>query len=117
MRITEVNPEAIDPIEAKILDDFSEVKILMVEANVTKIHIKANTKVTIIKAIVVYTTTHIEAIFRVIIMANLEAEAVVMVEIITVDTLAAGLIAVYIDSLVMITIEKSETNKKRALEI
>ena len=34
MRITEVNPEAIALIEANILDDFSEVKILMVEANV-----------------------------------------------------------------------------------
>ena len=44
MRITEVNPEATDPIEAKILDKFSEVKILMVEANVTKIHIKVNPK-------------------------------------------------------------------------
>ena len=97
MRITEVNPEAIDPIEAKILDDFSEVKILMVEANITKIHIKVNTKVTIIeaittKAIVVYTTTHIEAIIRVIITANLEAEAMVMVEVITMDTVTAGLI-------------------------
>ena len=74
MRITEVNLEAIDPIEAKLLDDFSEVKICMVEANVTKIHIKVNTKVTIIKAIttkvlMVNTTTHIEAIIRVIIMA------------------------------------------------
>ena len=39
MRITEVNLEAIDPIEAKLLDDFSEVKILVVEANTTKIHI------------------------------------------------------------------------------
>ena len=39
-----------------------------------------------------YTTTHIEAIYRVTIMANLEAEAVVMVEVITVDTVAAGLI-------------------------
>ena len=28
MRITEVNLEAIDPIEAKLLDDFSEVKIV-----------------------------------------------------------------------------------------
>ena len=28
-----------------------------------------------------------------------------------------SIIAVYIDSLVMISIEKSETNKKRALEI
>ena len=97
MRITEVNLEAIDPIEAKLLDNFSEVKILVVEANTTKIHIKINTKVTIIKAIitkvlVVNTTTHIEAIIRVIIMANLEAEAMVMVELITMDTVTAGLI-------------------------
>ena len=33
MRIIEVNPEAVDLIEAKILDDFSEVKICMVEGN------------------------------------------------------------------------------------
>ena len=97
MRITEVNLEAIDPIEAKLLDDFSEVKTLMVEANVTKIHIKVNTKVTIIKAIttkviVVNISTHIEAIIRVIIMANLEAEVMVMVELITMDAVVAGLI-------------------------
>ena len=36
MRITEVNPEAVDPIEANILDDFSEVKFLTAEANVPK---------------------------------------------------------------------------------
>ena len=75
MRITEVNLEAVDPIEAKLLDDFSEVKILMVEANVTKIDTNVNIKVTIIKAIttkvlVVNTITHVEAIIRVIIMAN-----------------------------------------------
>ena len=97
MRITEVNPEAIDLIEASILDDFSEVTILMVEANVLKTHTKVNIKVTIIKVIttkatMVYTTTHIEAINRVTIMANLEAEAVVMVEVITMDAVTAGLI-------------------------
>ena len=97
MRIIEVNLETIDPIEAKILDNFSDVKILMVEANVTKIHIKVNTKVTIItaittKAIVVKTTAHIETIIRVIIMANLEAEAMVVGEVITVDVVMAGLI-------------------------
>ena len=89
--------EAVDPIEAKLLDDFSEVKILVVEANATKVHIKVNTKVTIIKAIttkvlMVNTTTHIEAILRLIIMANLEAEAMVMVELITMDVVIAGLI-------------------------
>ena len=44
--ITEVNPEAIDPIEANILDNFSEVQILMAEANVPKTHAKVNIKVT-----------------------------------------------------------------------
>ena len=97
MRITEVNLEDIDLIEVQLLDDFSEVKILMVEANATKIHIKINTKVTIIKAIttkvlVVNTTTHIETIIRVIIMANLEAKAMVMVQLITKDVVTAGLI-------------------------
>ena len=67
--------------------------MLMAEANVPKIHIKVNIKVSIIKAIttkaiMVNTTTHIEAIIRVIIMTNLEGEAMVMVEVIAV----AGLI-------------------------
>ena len=97
MRITEVNLEAVDPIEAKLLDDFSEVKILIVEANITKIHTRVNTKVTIIEAIttkvlMVNTITHIEAIIRVIIVANLEAEVMVVVELITMDVVTAGLI-------------------------
>ena len=97
IEITEVNPEAIDLIEANILDDCSEVKILMVEANVPKTYIKVNIKVTIIEAIttktiIAYTTTHMEAIYRVIIMANLEAEAVIIVEVITMDAITAGLI-------------------------
>ena len=97
MRITEVNPEAVDPIEANILDNFSEVKILVAEANIPKTHIKVNIKVTIIKAIttkaiIVCTTTHVEAIIRVVIMANLEAETMVVLQVITVDTVMAGLI-------------------------
>ena len=97
MRITEVNPEAIDLIEANTLDNFSEVKICMVEANVLKTYTKVNIKVTIIKVIttkviVVYTTTHIETINRVTIMANLEAEAVAVAEVITKDVVTAGLI-------------------------
>ena len=80
VRIIEVNPEAIDLIEAKILDDFSEVKICMVKVNAVKIRTKANirltiTKVIITKAIMVYITAHIEIINKVTIMANLEAEA------------------------------------------
>ena len=97
MRIIEVNPEAVDLIETKILDDFSEVKICMVEVNTVKMHTKANirvaiTKVIITKAIVVYITTHIEIINKVTIMANLEAEAVVTAEVVTMDVVTAGLI-------------------------
>ena len=75
MRITEVNPEAVDFIEANILDDFSEVKFHVVEVNILNTHTKVNIKVTIIKVIttkatVVCTTIHVEAINRVTIMAN-----------------------------------------------
>ena len=87
MRVIEVNLKAIDLIEANKLDNLSEVKT----------HTKANIRVTIIKviitkAIVVHTTTHIETINRAIIMANLEAEAMVMAEIMTTDVVIAGLI-------------------------
>ena len=97
MRIIEVNPEAIDIIKANILDNFSEVKIHKVEASGLKTHTKAHIRVTVIKviitkAIVVYTTTHVETINRVTIMANLEAEAMVMAEVITADVVMAGLI-------------------------
>ena len=97
MRIIEVNPEAVDLLEAKILDNFSEVKILMVEVNAVKTHTKANiritaTKVIITKAIMIYIITHIEIINKVIIMANLEAEAMVMAEVITMDVVTVGLI-------------------------
>ena len=97
MRIIEVNPEAVDLIEAKILDDFSEVKIHVVEVNAVKICTKANirvanTKVIINKANMVYITTHTEIINKVTIMANLEAEAMVRAEVITMDIVPVGLI-------------------------
>ena len=51
MKIVEVNLEVKDHIDVKILADLSEFTIPVVEANVSKIHVKANIKVTIIKAI------------------------------------------------------------------
>ena len=95
MKITEVNPEAIDLIEAKILIDISEVKICMVEVNAVKTHTKANIrviaiKVIITKAITVYIITHVEIFNKVIIMANLEAKAMVMAEVITMDAVSVG---------------------------
>ena len=97
MKIIEVSLEDVDLIEAKIQVDFSEVKICVAEANVIKMHTKANTKIMdtkaiIIKAIEVHTTTHAEISNRVIIMPNLEVEAVVMAEEITMAMIAAGLI-------------------------
>ena len=97
MTITEDNPEAIDLIEAKILDDFSEVKIHVAEVNTIKIHTKVNirvlaVKVIITKAIVVNITTHAEIANKVTIMANLEAEALVVAEVITVDVVMVSLI-------------------------
>ena len=99
MRIIEVNPEAIDLFEAKILDDFSGVKI----------HTKANirvtiTKVLITKAIMVYIITHVQTIDKVTLMANLEAEAVVMAEVITTDIVTAGLIIELITTINTISI-------------
>ena len=97
MRIIEVSPEAVDLIEINILDDFSEVKILVLEASILNTHTKVNIQVTIIKVIttkasVVYTTIHVEAINKVTIMANLEAEAVAMAEVITMKAAMVGLI-------------------------
>ena len=95
MRITEVNPEAIDLIEAKILVNFSEVKIHMVKVNTIKTHTKANIRVIAIKAIIpkaimVYIITHIEIFNKVITMANLEAEVMVVAEVITTDAVVVG---------------------------
>ena len=69
MKITEVNLEAVDHMEVKLQDDFSEVKIPMAEANVIKILIRDNTKATIIKAvairvIAVNVVTHVEANYQ-----------------------------------------------------
>ena len=97
MKIIEVSLEDVDLTEAKIQVNFSEVKIHVAEANAIKMHTKVNiktmgTKAIITKAIKVHTTTLAEISNRVIIMANLEAEAMVMAEEITMAMGMAGLI-------------------------
>ena len=97
MKIIEVNLEDVDLTEAKIQVNFSEVKICVAEVNTIKMCTKANiktivTKAIITKAIKVYIITHIDISNRVIIMANLEAEAVVMAEVITMAAVVAGLL-------------------------
>ena len=95
MRIIEVNLEDIDLTETKIQVNFSEVKICMLEINAIKIHIKANIRtiaiqVIITKVIMVYIIIHAEIFNRAIIMANSEVEAMVMAEVITMDTVMVG---------------------------
>ena len=95
MRIIEVNLEDKDLTEAKIQVNFSEVKIRVVEVNAIKIHTKANIKTIAIKVIItkvieVYIITHAEVSNRAVIMANLEAEAMVMAEVITIDAVVVG---------------------------
>ena len=67
----------------------------MVEVNTIKIHTKANIKTTaskviITKVIKVYIITHAEISNRLIIMANLEAETMVVAEVITMAVVTAG---------------------------
>ena len=95
MRIIEVNLEDIDLTEAKIQVNFSEVKIHVVEVNAIKIHTKANIKTTAIKIIItkvieVKIKTHAQISNRVIFMVNLEAEAMVIAEVITMDVVMVG---------------------------
>ena len=67
----------------------------MAEVNKIRIHIKANIKTMAIKAIItkaieVFIITHAEIFNRVIIMANLEAEAVAKAEEIIMAVVTAG---------------------------
>ena len=97
MRIIEVNPEAIDPIEAKIQDVPLEAKISMAEVKETRTHTKANIKMMAIKAIITrviedFIIIHIEISLKVIAMDNLEAEAMAEAEAITTAVVTVGLI-------------------------
>ena len=95
MRITEVNPGAVDPIEAKIQDIPLEVKISVAEVKDTRAHIKANIKMMDIKAIITrvikdFITIHVEISLKVIAMDNLEAEAMAKAEAIITAMVAVG---------------------------
>ena len=95
MRIIGVNPEDVDLTEVRIQVNFSEVKIHVVEVNAIKTRTKANIKaiaikVIITKVIMVYIITHAEMSNRAIFMANSEAEAMVVAEVITTDVVMVG---------------------------
>ena len=94
-RMIEVNPEGVDPIEARIWVVSSEAKIFTAEANEIKIHIKANIKTMAIKAIITraiedFIITHIEISLRVTAMAIPEVEAMAKAEAIIVAMVTVG---------------------------
>ena len=85
MRIIEVNPEDVDPIEAKIQDIPLEAKISVAEVKEARTHTKANSKMTAIKAIITrviedFIIIHVEISLKVIAMNNLEVEAMAEAE-------------------------------------
>ena len=95
MRIIEVNPVVIDPIEAKIQVISSEAKIFVVEINEIKIHTKANIRMMATKAIITrgiedFIITHIEISLRVIATAIPEAEAMDEAEAIIAAVVTTG---------------------------
>ena len=88
-------PRGNRPYRGPNTGQFLEVKIYRVDVNAVKICTKANIKaiaikVIITKAIMVYIITHVEIFNKVIIIVNLEAEAMVMAEVITMDTVTVG---------------------------
>ena len=106
MRIMEVNPKAVDPIEVKIQDIPLEAKISMAEVKETRAHTKANIKMTAIKAIITrliedFIIIHVEISLKVIAMDNLEAEAMAEAEATTTAMVVVGLI---IEAMVIINI-------------
>ena len=97
MRIIEVSPEVVDPIEAKIQVIPSEAKIFMAEVKEIRTHTKGNIKMMAIKAIITRTIedfiiTHEEIFLRVIATASLEVEAMAKAETSITAVIVVGLI-------------------------
>ena len=97
MRIIEVTQEAIDRIEAKIQDIPLEAKISVAEVKETRAHTKANIKMTAVKVIITrvikdFIIIHIEISLKVIVMDNLEAEAMAEAEAINAALVMVNLI-------------------------
>ena len=95
MTIIEVNPEGVDPIEAKIQVVSSEAKTFVAEANEIRTHIKANIEMMAIKAMMTrviedFIIIHVEISLRVIAMAILEVEAMAEAEAIITAVVVVG---------------------------
>ena len=95
MRIIEVNPEVVDPIEAKIQDISLEAKISVAKVKEGRTHTKANIKMMAIKAIITrvikdFIIIHVEIFLKVITTDNLEVEAMVEAGVIITDMVTVG---------------------------
>ena len=96
-RIIEVNPEDVDPIEAKIQVNSLEATIHVAEVNEIRTHTRVNIKIIAIKATITraikdFIITQAEIFLRVIATANLEVETVTKAEAIIVAMVVVGLI-------------------------
>ena len=118
MRIIEVNPETIDPIEAKIQDIPLEAKISVAEVKEIRTHTKVNTKMTAIKAIITrviedFIIIHIEISLKVTATDNLEVEAVAEAEAIITAVVVVGLIikAILIINIISIMVTMMSTRQ------
>ena len=95
MRIIEVNPEAIDPIEAKMRDVPLEAKISVAEVKEIRTHTKANIKMMAIKAIITrviedFIITHVETFHKVIATDNLDIKVMAEAEVIIAAMVMVG---------------------------
>ena len=120
MRIIEVNPEAVDPIEAKIQDIPLEVKISVAEVKEITTHTKANIKMTAIKALITrviedFIIIHVEISLKVIATDNLEVEAMAKAEaiitaMVTVGLIIEAMLIINIISIMVMTMNTRQTN-------
>ena len=120
MKIIEVNPEVIDPIEARIQDIPLEAKISMAEVTEARTHTKANIKMMTIKVIITrviedFILIHIEIFLKVIATDNLEVEAVAEAEaiitaMVTVGLITEAMLIINIISIMVMMMNTRQTN-------
>ena len=124
MRIIEVNPEVVDPIESKIQDVPLEAKISMAEVKEIRTHTKANIKMTAIKVVITrviedFIIIHVEIFLKVIATDNLEVEAMAKAEAIIAAMVAVGLIieAMLIINIISIMVMMMSTRQTNVVHL
>ena len=120
MRIIEVNPEVIDPIEAKIQDIPLEAKISVAEVKEIRTLTKANIKMMAIIALITrviedFIIIHIEIFLKVIAMDNPQVEAMaeagaIIVAMVMVGLIIEAMLIINIISIVVMMMSTRQTN-------